>query len=398
MRGIAGFVLVLVLAACGAGGDGARTWAIAAQPAEPGAYYGTFQSHLPTFAVAGGALYRSRTIDVGSGHAGQARAETVELRIERSIGGAWRTVFQRRGYLNPACLAADGDTLYAVVSDQRSFALSVLVIEGDVVTEVARPAPLATASKVNCAIYDGTLLFMSTYGGVTLFDLAERRFGPDRVAFTREYEPGACTHYPHVSVAGERIFLGHNSVRCADTNAGYLDMVGYVADAASEIRSGAQWAHLLPEELRGRNVWIADTWLERDRLYFAGVISSCPERGAPDPAATENPACSAAFFGVCDEAMQCEIRRTTIGQGISGNFVRFGGDLYFFGDGFRRINAWRLRDDEFWLEGQIAHGVRCPYAFNFSPEFDGAIEGQVTDMGRCGDGVDRYVAFTLRPS
>lgn len=57
--------------------------------------------------------------------------------------------------------------------------------------------------------------------------------------------------------------------------------------------------------------------------------------------------------------------------------------------------AARRNDSASYLD--LAHHVRCPYAFNFAPMFNGVIEGQVTDMGRCGDGVDRYVSFTLSP-
>jgi hypothetical protein len=399
MRRIVGVLLCLGVLACGAAGTASsRAWSIVARPTEPGAYYGTFQSHLPTFARVDHSLYRSRTLDVDAGRAGQARADAVELRIDRLTGGQWRTVFQRTGHLNPACLAADGDTLYAVVSDQRSFALSVLAIEGENVAEFSRPAPLATASKVNCAVVDGMLLFLSTYGAAAQFSLTERRFLPDRVAFIREYAPGACTHYPHISVAGARLFVGHNSVRCADTNAGYLDMIGYIADGATGISAGAAWRQLLPETLRGRDIWIADTWLLEDRLYFAGSVSECAEGAALDLSVRENPACSAAFFGSCDGDLRCRIHRTEVGQGKSGNFVHFRGALYFFGEGLRRINVWRLQGARFALEAQIPHDVQCPYAFNFAPEFNGVVEGQVTEMGRCGDGVDRYVSFTLRPS
>src|SRR5262249_54232052 len=93
-----------------------RQWRFVEESRRPGTHFGTFQSYQPSFAFAGGALYKSYLTDETT-EANQRSLPTT-LHIARLADGEWSDIWTDSGLgFDPACLIGDGDTLYAAVAN-----------------------------------------------------------------------------------------------------------------------------------------------------------------------------------------------------------------------------------------------------------------------------------------
>lgn len=373
-------------------------WGYVEETRQGGTYYGTFQSYQPSFAVAGGRLYKTFMID--GTEADNSRTAPMTLFIQRLEGRRWRTVWSETGPdFDPACLVADGNILYAAIAQWQSRRYRLLEINGNTIITHESADPWDNAAKQNCVIFQRQFLMADTYGRILPFRLRDKSFGSVLQAFDQHYQPDFATQYPQFSVVGNHLFVGNNTA-WADGRWRYRDVIARVVTRVTDLSEVTSFASLFPDDLKEANTFVADTAANDNTIFIAASVNDYPTPADYFTDHATGLSNNRAFFAICSRALRCTIQRTNIPQDLSGNFVWVGSTLFFFGGGQPAINVWRWSGQAFVLIQRIPTNLRCAYAFNFSPAIDGAIEGQVMDTRRCNSGAvdDTYVAFRLAPA
>lgn len=390
MGRMSGFGLGLaILSGCGGGGSAPGGSADTVQIAPParayvfsetermsGTLFGTFGSHLPTFARdPAGRIYKTYTVDSVINN---FRNDPVEVRIARLTNdGTWKTLWGETLHSDPACLVDSGGAVWAAVSDFQTAALTVLEIREDTVRSYVSPEPFATAAKNNCAVFDNEFILSGTYGNLARFSLASRTFLPQQQAVTTNYEGTAVTQYPHFSVLTDRLLMAWSGVPDGVTWR-HTGLISYVVSSVAHATLATPWKNIAPPDLASRNSWTADTAALNGRFYFAATVNDYKANTEYFADFAGGLLGNKALFGICDLQLSCTIQRTDVSQDLAGNFVLNGSDLLFIGGGPKEINIWRLNGSSFDLVQKAPHNIECSYSWNFAPFIAGdAIHGQV---------------------